>query len=100
MSIGMSKNEVYQDLNATIANAMSKTSVFDFDKYCLYISSNLYNILELWYISDNLISVNTELKHYKGIKIEKTKRTDYFYLEYSKNNVVSIKFRPKTFHAA
>ena len=106
MAIGLSKEEVYQDLHEVISEALSKTGDDVLKNYIFFMCENLYHTLEMWILSDNedvvLYPQNGWcLTKFKGIKIVMTTtETDYFYLKYFPNNSESITFMPKRFQAA
>ena len=106
MAIGLSKEEVYQDLHEVLSGALSKTGDKVLENYIFFMCENLYNTLEIWVLSDNeqpILSPLNEwrLTKFRGISVVMTTtETDYFYLKYFPQNGESITFMPKRFQAA
>lgn len=90
MAIGLSKEEVYQDLHEVISDALLKTGDDVLENYILFMCENLYHTLEIWLLTK-----------FRGISVVMTTtETDYFYLKYFPQNGESITFMPKRFQAA
>ena len=101
------KERFYQNLHEVFTSALKETGDFDIKNYKLWINEHYYDLLEKE--NSNFIRIKHPKtdpmisKYLSGYVFENkniimtTKETNYFYLEYSKNNGESIKFRPKTF---
>lgn len=101
------KERFYQNLHEVFTSAFTETGDFDTKNYKLWINERYYDLLEKE--NSNFIRIKHPKtdpmisKYLSGYVFENkniimtTTETNYFYLEYSKNNGESIKFRPKTF---
>lgn len=101
MAIGISKEEVYQDLHEVLSEAFFKTGDFALENYIFFMCENLYHTLEIWALSDNEQPLNKRLTKFNGVRIVMTTtETDYFYLKHFPQIGESITFVPKRFQAA
>lgn len=100
-----SKEKFYKNLHEVFTIAFSKTGDFDTGNYRLWINERHYDLLGKEngeFIRIKLNKTNTMLLCLSGYVFEikdiitTTTETNYFYLEYLKNNGESIKFIQKT----
>ena len=69
MAIGLSKEEVYQDLHEVLSEALSKTGDKVLENYIFFMCENLYHTLEIWVLSDNEQTILKPLNEWRKYHI-------------------------------